>query len=184
MKAGEAAVRDRDAELSANRDRLETLEKALKAERVELDAKAKVLAEDRTAFTDYELRSRKALKSLFEDGLEKPLAGAMEGPAKLLPFLVEALEEVVTGIGPMAEVEARVLSSAALTRILSHVYLRNPDANLDDLLEPVDTAHSAATAEAVKGRAEALLAKFRAFATAPKAGPAGSVASGGGAPGE
>ena len=51
----------------------------------------------------------------------------------------------------MAEVEARVLSSAALTRILSHVYLRNPDANLDDLLEPVDAGRSTAAAEAVKG---------------------------------
>ena len=87
----------------------------------------------------------------------------------------------MTGIGPMAEVEARVLSSAALTRILSHVYLRNPDANLDDLLEPVDAKRSAAAAEAVKGRAEALLSKFRAFNTAPKRGAAGPAAPGGGA---
>ena len=65
--------------------------------------------------------------------------------------------------------------------ILSHVYLRNPDANLDDLLEPVDAECSAAGAEAVKGRAEALLANFRAFATAPKAGTASSAASRAGA---
>ena len=181
MKAREAAIGDRDAELFADRGRLKTLEQKLKAERIELDAKTKVLAEDRAAFTDYGVRSRRALKSLYDDGLEKLLAGATDGPAKLLPFLVEALEEVVTGIGPMAEVEARVLSSAALTRILGHVYLRNPDANLDDLLEPVDADRSAAAAEAVKGRAEALLAKFRAFATAPKAGAAGSAALGGGA---
>ena len=126
------------------------------------------------------MRSCKALNSLYDDGLEKPLAGATDGLAKLLPFLVEALEEVVTGIGLMAEVEARVLSSVALTRILSHVYLRNPDANLDNLLEPMDAERSAAAAEAVKGRAEALVTKFRAFATAPKAGAAGSAASGGG----
>ena len=81
----------------------------------------------------------------------------------------------------MAEVEARVLSSAALMRILSHVYLRNPDANLDDLLEPVDAERSAAAAEAVKGRADALLAKFHAFTPVPKRGAAGSTASGGGA---
>ena len=87
----------------------------------------------------------------------------------------------MTGIGPMAEVEARILSSAVLTRILSHVHLRNLDANLDDLLEPVDAESSAAAAEAVKGRAEALLAKFRAFNTAPKRGAAGSAAPGGGA---
>ena len=181
MKAREAAVKDRDAELSAYRGRLKMLEQTLEGERVELDAKAKVLAEDRAAFMDYEVRSRKALKTLYEEGLEKPLAGATEGPAKLLPFLAEELEEVVTGIGPMAEVEARVLSSAALTRILSHVYLRNPDANLDDLLEPLDVQCSAAAAEAVKGRAEALLEKFRAFNTVPKRGAAGTAASGGGA---
>ena len=139
------------------------------------------MAEDRAAFTDYEERSRKVLKSLYDDGLEKPLAGATDGPAKLLPFLVEAREQVVTGIGPMAEVEARVLSSAGLTRILSHVYLRNPDANLDDLLEPVDAERSTAAAEAMKGCAEALLAKFHAFAIAPKAGTASSAASASGA---
>ena len=43
------------------------------------------------AFTDYEDRSRRALKSLYDDGLEKPLAGATGGLAKLLPFLVGAL---------------------------------------------------------------------------------------------
>ena len=141
----------------------------LKAGRVELDAEAKVLAEDRAAFTRY------------DGGLEKPLAGAKEGPARLVPSPVEALEEVVISIGPMAEVEARVLSSAALTRILSHVHLLNPDANLDDLLEPVDAKRSAAAADAIKGRAGALLLKFRAFNTAPKRGAAGSAASGGGA---
>ena len=160
-------LRNSDAKLSADRGQLKMLE-TLKAERVELDAKAKVLAKDRAAFTDYEGRSRKALKTLYEEGLEKPLVGATEGPAKLLPFLVEALEEVMTGIGPMPEAKAHVLSSAALTRILSHVYLRNPDANLDDLLEPLDVQCSAAAAEAVKGRAEALLAKFCSFNTTPK----------------
>ena len=148
-------------------------------ERVELDAEAKVLAEDRAAFVRYEERARIAQKTLYYGGLEKSLAGAKEGPTKLVPFLIEALEEVVIGIGPMAEVEARVLSSAVLTRILSHVYLRNPDANLDDLLEPMDAKCSAAAAEAVKGRAEALLGKFHAFNTAPKRGTADSVAPGG-----
>ena len=106
-----------------------------------------------------------------------------DGPTPLLPFLAEALEEVVTGVGPMAEVEARVLSSAVLTRVLTHVYLCDPGTNLDDLLEPVDAKHSAAAAEAVKGQAEALLAKFRTFATMPRAGAADSTASGGGADG-
>ena len=100
------------------------------ARKVELDDKAQVLAEDRVAFMEMEAKARSSLRTLYDSGLETPLSGAEDGPAKLLPFLVEALEEVVTGIGPMAEVEARVLSSAAPTRILSHVYLRNPDVNL------------------------------------------------------
>ena len=153
----------------------------LKAERAELDAKANVLAEDRMAFACLEERSRKALKTLYESGLQKSLAGAKDGPAQLLPFLVEALEEVVAGVGPMAEVEARVLSSAALTRVLSHVYLRDPNVDLDSLLEPVSGDLAAAAAEVVKGRVEALLGRFCAFSTWPGRDAASSVASGGGA---
>ena len=115
MKARESAIKDRDAKLLTDRDRLKTLEQALKTERVELDAKAEVLPEDHAALTRYEERARTVLQTLYKEGLEKPLARATEGPAKLVPFLVEALEEVVTGIGPMAEVGARILSSVALT---------------------------------------------------------------------
>ena len=89
----------------------------------------------------------------------------------------------MTGVGPMADAEARVLSSAALTRVFSHVYLHDPGANLDELLEPVDDELYVVAAEAVKGQVEALLAKFRAFATMPRAGAADSVASGDGAGG-
>ena len=81
----------------------------MEAKKVDLDAKAKVLAEDRAAFALLEKRSREALKSLYEKGLEMPLTTDEDGPAQLLPFLVKALEEVVEGIGPMAEAEARVL---------------------------------------------------------------------------
>ena len=108
-----------------------------------------------------------SLKALYEKGLEKPLATNEDGPAQLLPYLVEALEEVVSGIGPMAEGEARILSSAALTRVFSHLHLHDPAANLDELLEPVDDERCAAAAKAVKGQVEALLKRFRAFAPAP-----------------
>ena len=77
------------------------------------------------------------------------------------------------GLGPTTEAEARVLSFAALTRVFTHVYLRDPSVDLDSLLEPVSGELAAAAAEAVKGRAEALLAKFRAFSTKPKRGAAG-----------
>ena len=125
------------------------LVRKVKAEEAKLDAKAKVLAEDRTTFALLEERSRVALKTLYEKGLEKPLTTDEDGPAQLLPYLVEVLEEVVSDIGPMAEEEARVLSSAALTRVFSHFHLRDPAARLDELLEPVKDKHYEAAAAAV-----------------------------------
>ena len=149
MKAREAAVKDRDAKLDDRHGELETLEQSMQVERPELDAKA----EDRVAFAKMEKRARAALKTLYKSGLEEPLAGAEDGPAKLLPFLVCALEDAADGLGPTAEAEARALSSAALTRVLSHVYLRDPNADLDSLLDPVRGDLAAAAAEAMKGRA-------------------------------
>ena len=72
----------------------------------------------------------------------------------------------------MAEEVARALSSAALTRVFSHLDLHDPDTNLDELLEPVDSERFATAAEAVKSQVEALLGKFRAFSPAPVAGSA------------
>ena len=113
-----------------------------------------------------------SLKTLYDGGLESPLAGAEDGPAKLLPFLVRALEDVAIGLGPMAEAEARVLSSAALTRVFTHAYLRDPSVDLDSLLEPVSGELATVAAEAMKGQAEALLARFCAFSTKPRRGAA------------
>src|SRR3954469_25495847 len=146
---------------------------------VELDAKAKVLAEDRVAFTKLEKKACGILKTLYESGLEEPLAGAKDSPAKLLPFLVDALEDVADGLGPMVEAEARALSSAALTHVLSHVYLRDPDVDFGSLLEPVSGDRAAAAAEAVKGQAEILLGKFRTRSVLPGHGTAGRATSGG-----
>ena len=70
--------------------------------------------------------------------------------------------EELPGEVPMAEAEACVLSSAVLTPVFTHVYLRDPNVDLDSLLEPASGELSAAATEAVKGRAEALLAKFHA----------------------
>ena len=122
-----------------------------------------------------------ALKSLYEKGLEKPLTTDEDGPAQLLPHFVKALEEVVEGIGPMAEAEARDLSSAALTCVFSHLYLRDPNARLDELLEPTANEHCAAAAAAVKSQVEALLKKFYGFASAPSTeGAAAPAAPAGG----
>ena len=87
MKAQEDAVRGRDAELARSvqaqateRGRLEKLEQKVRAEKAELDAKAKVLAKDHVAFALLEERSRVALKTLYEKSLEKPLATDKDDP--------------------------------------------------------------------------------------------------------
>ena len=83
---------------------------------------------------------------------------------------MKALEEVVEGIGPMAEAKARVLSSAALTRVFSHLHLRDPNAHLDELLEPVAEDQYVPAAAAVQDQAGALLRRFRGFVSAPLSG--------------
>nr|XP_045084596.1 uncharacterized protein LOC123494057 [Aegilops tauschii subsp. strangulata] len=130
MRAREDAIKNRDTELeelektqATERNRLEELEREAKAKEADLDAKAKVLAEDRTTFTDLEERSRAALKTLYENDLERP-----------------------------------------------HPHLRDPSACLDELLEPVADEHCTAAATAVQGQVEALLKKFRGFASAPLTG--------------
>ena len=80
---------------------MEKLEQKMKAEKAELEVKAKVLVEDRVAFKSLELKSCEALRELYGKGLKKPLVTDEEGPAELLPHLVTALEGVVNGIGPM-----------------------------------------------------------------------------------
>nr|XP_020188268.1 MAP7 domain-containing protein 1-like [Aegilops tauschii subsp. strangulata] len=161
MKAREDAIKGRDAELeqsakaqATERGRLEELERKVKAEKAKLDVKAKVLAEDRATFAVLEERSR------------------------------VALEEVVSGLSPMAEEEAHVLSSAALTRVFSHLHLCYPTARLDELLEPVDDEHCTAAAATMNGQVEAPLKKFRAFAPAPSTGGATNPAAPAGGMGE
>ena len=115
------------------------------------------------------MRSREALQELYEKGLEKTLMTDDDGPAQLLPQLVTVLEDVVNGIGPMVEGEARVLYSSALTCIFSHLHLRNPAADLSKLLEPVEEERCAVAATAVKGQVEALLKKFLVIDPVPAA---------------
>ena len=141
----------------------------MEAERVQQEIKAKVLAEDREAFKSLEERSREALRELYEKGLEKPLVTDDDGPTQLLPQLVTRLEDVVNGIGPVVEGEARALSSSALTRVLNHLHLSDPTADLGVLLEPVDEGRCKDTAKAVKGQVKALLKKFIAIDSAPPA---------------
>ena len=62
-------------------------------------------------------------------------------------------------------------------RVFSHLHLRDPAANLDELLEPVDDERCAAAAEAVKGQVEAMLKKFLAIDPAPSADGAADPAT-------
>ena len=57
----------------------------MEAEKAQLEAKAKVLAEGCAPFDSLEQRSRKALQDLYGRGLKEPLVTAQEGPAELLP---------------------------------------------------------------------------------------------------
>ena len=58
------------------------------------------------AFTEMEAKARSSLRTLYDSGLESPLAATKDGPAKLLPFLVRALEDIALGLGPTAEADA------------------------------------------------------------------------------
>ena len=76
MKAREEAVKNHDVELAelgkkqaAERNWLEEFEQKMGARGADLDAKARVLAEDRVAIADLKKRSRKALRTLYEHGL-------------------------------------------------------------------------------------------------------------------
>ena len=70
----------------------------------------------------------------------------------------------------MAEAEAHVLSSAALTRVFSHLHLRDPNACLDELLEPVAEDEYEVAATAVQDQVGALLRRFCGFVSAPLSG--------------
>ena len=61
------------------------MERQARAKEADLDAKARVLAKDRTAFSTFGERSRVALKTLYEKGLERPLTTDEDGPASCFP---------------------------------------------------------------------------------------------------
>nr|XP_040258157.1 ribonuclease Y-like [Aegilops tauschii subsp. strangulata] len=183
------SLRDQHAQETRGRqakeEEMKDREDAIRSRNAELVELAKAQATERSRLEALEQkRSSVALKSLYEKGLEKPLTTNEDGPAQLLPHLVKALEEVMEGIGPMAEAEARVLSSAALTRVFSHLYLRDPNARLDELLKPVANEHCVAAAAAMKGQVEALLKRFHGFVLAPSTGDATDPAAGGAGEGD
>ena len=65
----------------------------------------------------------------------------------------------------MVEGKARVLSSSALTRVFSHLYLWDASFHFATLLEHVDPKSCITAAAAMKGPVEALLKKFLVVGT-------------------
>ena len=155
--------------VSEDKARLETREKLLTAAE-QTDATGRAAFDSRTAPQD-----------LYGSGYEKPLATLEKGPTGLLLKLVEALEGIVVGVGPMVEREAPALSSSAVTRIFSHLYLRDPSFDLGALLEPMNPELQDSIAEAMKDQVEALLQKFPAIdpVTAADGMDGGDVVDGG-----
>nr|XP_020198452.1 uncharacterized protein LOC109784263 [Aegilops tauschii subsp. strangulata] len=93
---------------------------------------------------------------------------------------LEELERKVEAEKVDLVVKAKVLAEdrAAFARLeKSHLHLRDPSARLNELLEPVADEHSTAAAAAVRGQVEALLKKFRGFASAPSTGGAATPAA-------
>nr|XP_040254156.1 uncharacterized protein LOC120972727 [Aegilops tauschii subsp. strangulata] len=142
MKAREDAARGRDTELeqlgkaqAAERGRLEKLKQELEMERAELDARAKVLAEDREAFQLLEKRSRVALRALYEKGLEKPLA-------------TDTTRKYTSGRGDTGPESEEGQDS-------SWVNPEDVDAIVEDVAKAAEAdAERIATEEAIKGAAE------------------------------
>ena len=66
-----------------------------------------------------------------------------------------------------------------MTRVFSHLHLHDPNACLDELLEPVAKDDCKAAAAVVQGQVEALLERFRGFASSPLSGDAADPAAGG-----
>ena len=101
-----------------------------------------------------------------------------ESLATLLPEIIEVLEDVVAGFGSMVEGEARLLSSSALTIVLSHLYLQDAGFDLSSFLTLADSDSQDAAATAMRSSVDAMLSKYLVV------GPPTEVDATGDAPGD
>ena len=85
MKAHEAAAKYRDAKLDERHGRLGALEQALEVKRIELDGKARVLAEDRVAFAKLEVKAHTLLKSLYAAAWKARWSAPRTAPPSCFP---------------------------------------------------------------------------------------------------
>nr|XP_020191251.1 uncharacterized protein LOC109776999 [Aegilops tauschii subsp. strangulata] len=172
--ACEVALKD----VGVTHDRCQLLEaelKTLRNERVK-EAHGRKAEEDKMKAREDAVRGR-------DTELEQ-LGKAQAAERSRLEKLKREMEAEKAELDAKAKEEARILSSAALTRVFIHLHLRDPTTHLDELLEPVDAEHYAAAAEAVKSQVEALLKRFRAFDPVPSTGGAADPATPAGGAGE
>ena len=148
LKAQEAAVADRDAELkkaaleqAAERDRLTKLKDEAEAGRASLAEAKKAAAMERSTLASLEARFHKAQRSLFGDDSSKKatVTTPRESPAALLPEVLVVLEDAVDGFGSLVESEARSLPSSTLMCVFIHLYLRDAGFDFSSFLAPVDS---------------------------------------------
>ena len=75
----------------------------------------------------------------------------------------------------MVEGEARALSSSALTRVFSRLYLEDASFDLSSFLAPVDSASQDPTVAAVKSSIDSMLNRFLVIGPPAEAGGTGNT---------
>ncbi|KAE8794604.1 hypothetical protein D1007_30643 [Hordeum vulgare] len=108
-------------------------------------------------FPDVELELRMALRSLYRDGFDEPLATLEEGFAKFAKELVVELECAVVQLDKILNSECRDLFFAAATCVFSHLHLCEPGFDRGSVILPVPAEGHDHAAEAVKGLLEELV---------------------------
>nr|XP_040243861.1 dynactin subunit 1-like [Aegilops tauschii subsp. strangulata] len=145
----------------AEEEKMKAREDAVKGCDAELDQSAKAQAVERGRLEELERKVTAEQAEL--DAKAKVLAEDHEAFA-----LLEERSRVALNT---------LYEKVALTRVFNHLHLLDPSARLDELLEPVADEHCTAATAAVKGQVEALLKKFRGFASAPSTGGAATPAA-------
>ncbi|KAE8787900.1 hypothetical protein D1007_38118 [Hordeum vulgare] len=95
------------------------------------------------------------LRSLCQDGFDKPLATQGSGFVALAAKIAVALENVVVQVDKILDSECRDHFFEAATHVFSHLHLCEPGFDFGSMIVPVLSA-----AEAMKGPVEALVKRF------------------------
>ena len=185
LKAQEAAVADRDAELkkaaleqAAERDRLTKLKDEAEADQASLTEARKAAVMERNTLVSLEARFHKAQRSLFGDDSSKKatVTTPRESPAALLPEVLAVCSRMLS-TGLALWWRARFLPQPL--RVSSAISISRTPASTSphSLLRWTQDSRDAAAA-AVKSSVDAMLSKFLVF------GPPNEAEGTGDAPGD